>query len=136
MLDGDCSHQPCGSAGPREGQPSHLHQAPPGAEVAPEEDQRQGPHEVELFLECERPEVLERRRPPAGNEVGLMPGDEPPVRDVAERGDEVSPKPRHFLWPKGPDHGSRHEQDHCQGRQQPECPPAVEGTEPDPAGVL
>ena len=136
VLNRDGSHQPRRSAGPRKGERSHLHQPPAGGQVPPEEDQREGPHEVELFLESERPQVLERRRPPAGDEVGLVPDDEPPVRDVAERGDEVSPETRYFLRPEGPDHGSRHEQDHCQGRQQPECPPAVEGTEPDPAGVL
>ena len=52
------------------------------------EDDR--PHDVELLLDRERPEVLERRRPAEGVEVRLLGEDQEPVGRVGERCDDVA----------------------------------------------
>ena len=61
------------------------------AAAGPSHDQEGdgGPHQVELLLDRERPQVLEQRRPPDELEVGRVVEDVPPVVDVEDRRDRV-----------------------------------------------
>ena len=97
---------------------------------APERHER--PHQVELLLDRERPEVAERRRAREEVEVRLARRDEPPVRDVEEAGDAVAAEPSELVGRDLDPGEDRHRDDHeQQGRQQPAGAPAPERQQPD-----
>ena len=86
------SHQNGGQQpqGHRHDQP----RAPPAsAGEAEQEQQYEGPDEIELLLDRQRPRVLERRRRGELGEVRLVGVDQVPVVDVEQRGDPVTPQP-------------------------------------------
>ena len=53
------------------------------------QDEQRREQQVELFLDRERPQVLQQRRSPGLREVRLVQVDLPPVADVQEGGDHV-----------------------------------------------
>ena len=61
------------------------------AREAVEHEERQGPQQVDLLLDRERPEVREGARRRGGVEVGDVPPGVVPVRDVGERCEPVGP---------------------------------------------
>ncbi len=99
------------------------------------EGQQRTPHQVELLLHGERPEVQQRALvPPGGQVVGLL-GDEAPVADRERRREhvvlQVGPPQRH----RQPGTEQCHRAEHDRGRgQQPAGPAGEELAEPDPAG--
>ena len=92
--------------------------APPQQEA---HDER--PDQVELLLDRERPHVPQRRRLRELVEVRLPREDEPPVRDVAERGERVGPDAVELTGRR--EHaGVHHDADHHQ-EQRGEQPPGA-----------
>ena len=96
---------------------------------------RQGPHDVELFLDRERPQVADGRGGRERLEVALAGEDEPPVRDVAQ-GREQVPSKRALgdrVGGRRPDRddGDQHEQ----RGQEPSSPAVPELDEVDVAGA-
>ena len=103
-------------------------------------DHRDRPHQVELLLDREGPQVPERAEGGEGLEVGVAAGDLVPVRGVGPRRQH---RTRHggeagqVAVDQGPD--GRGCDDQCQGRQQaprPACPERPEGDATRPAVLV
>ena len=110
-----------GSGGAQEDRAPHCgaacrHRPAPGQQTR----QEQRPRQVELFLDAERPRVLQRRGCGGLREVVAPSQDHPPVRDVEQRRQPVTAKRPQLLGGQqraGPECNDReHEQE---GRQQP-----------------
>ncbi len=79
----------------------------------------QGPQEVELLLDGQRPQVLEQRRTSYGLEVGLLAEDQVPVGDVPQGRQHVPTQPGHLPWQEHDRVGERDHEDDVEGGQQP-----------------
>ena len=93
----------------------------------------EGPHQIELLLDGQRPQVPEGRRRAELGEVGDVVEDVPPVAHVEDSRRQVAPQ-GHQLAPveqRGPAHG--HEQHDEEGGQEPSRPTDPEMLQPDPA---
>ena len=81
------------------------------ARQAQQQQERRRPHEVELLLDRQRPHMLEWRRRRELREVRLAGGDEPPIGDIADRGERVAAQPLQHVGgrPAGGEHRDRSE---------------------------
>ena len=132
----DHRHPGSGGDGAAEGRRSHQLEAAGGGGPRQQEPDRGRPDEVELLLDGQGPQVLQRRWAARGLEVGLVVDDEPPVRDVAEGGDDVAPHLGHLV---GPEQHQRHggdDEEQAQRREQPPGTPPEEAGKRDGAGAL
>ena len=104
---------------------------------ASQRDEEDGPHEVELLFDRERPGVLQRRgREPLG-EVGRVRGDERPVPDVGHRAHDLAGERREA--PAGDRErrvGADERHEHHEPGQQPACASLVEPPERQAAVML
>ncbi len=119
----------------RAGQRHHHGQHGQGAASAQAQGapRQQRPHDVELLLHRQRPQVLQQRRAAEGLEVRLFGDDLPPVRHVDQRRRDVAHQPRHRVGRQHRRHHGHHG-DHREGRRQQAARPAqVEGAEVDAA---
>jgi len=116
-----------------EGSGDHAEQQAGTAEELHPGGEEQGPEEVELLLDRERPEVAEEGRPLEGIEVGLVAEDEVPVGEVEERGQRVATQlvDPVRLDDRGEDH--RHRDQDSDGGQQPPRPAQPEAAQPQVA---
>jgi len=120
-----------GDRGQRTG--DHAEQQAGAAEELHASGEEQGPEEVELLLDRERPEVAEQARPLEGFEVGLVGEDEVPVGEVEERGQRVATE---LVDPVRLDDRGEHHRQRDQDpdrRQQPPRPAQPEAAEPQVA---
>jgi hypothetical protein len=74
------------------------HQPAPQAGERRQAEEEQGPHQVELLLDRQRPRVAQRRHVEA-REVRLRGEDEPPVGHVEERGQPIAAQPLNSFEP-------------------------------------
>ncbi len=100
-------------------------------------DEQQREHQVELLLDCERPEVLHRRGCGEQRGVRLVAEHEAPVRHIAQRTEPVARQPSGLVsvgdgQAVDRDPGQRDER----GRQDAARPPGPEAAEGDPAAVV
>ena len=133
----------------RQGERDHQHQAEPGPDAPPRvprrpppagqqdpaDEQEQRPHQVELLLDGQRPEVLQHRRGALGREVvGAVDGelDVHRVRRGPERVAGEVPRRQRRLEQVREHAGDDHDRDG--GGEQPADPPGVEAPEADPSG--
>ena len=106
------------------------------ARARPQPEQQRRPHEVELLLDGQRPEVDERARHVAGREVVALGQAEMPV-DAVQRGERGVVADRRVVDAvqqpeRADDHDGEHEH---RGRQQPAHAARVEAREVDAASA-
>ena len=80
--------------------------------------------------------MLERGGAAAGHEVGLVLHDEPPVRHVTDRGEEVSPEPDEVPRPTQRHHADGEGEHRGERGEQPSSPPPVEAGQGDAPRAL
>ncbi len=113
--------------------PGHAGPEAAGPAGLEDHEQEQRPDQVELLLDGQRPQVLERWRRPELGEVRVVRQRLPPVAGVGDRGEQRRPE-RGQLGRL--DHGrgrGHHDEQDRQGRQQPPGPPGPESAQVQPA---
>ena len=126
-------HEECGERGGREDGDRELH-----ARRSPElqrEAEEQRPHQIELLLDRQRPQVLEHRLAAEAREIRLLVEDQVPVGDVAERRDHGPAEFRCLVREEHDDVRARHRDHREQRREQPPRAVEVEAAESEPATV-
>jgi hypothetical protein len=127
----------CGAAGALDVRGLRTRGDEPAHDEHPDGEHEQRPHQVELLLHPEGPEVQHRARSAVGPEVvGGLAG-EAQVGDVDARRHDVAAD--EGVVDAGDHQPRRHrgdDEDEHGGRQQPPSPPGPEGRERDPAGAL
>ena len=118
--------------GQRGGRPGHPGPDPAALAGLEHDDQQQRPHQVELFLDAERPQVLQRVRRPELREVGLVP-DLPPVAGVRHRPEQCLPQRGQLARLDDGRRRGHGDQQHGQRREQPARPPRPERAQPQAA---
>ena len=118
-------------AGPEQADAPPLHQVPRHQH---HRQHHPRPHQVELLLHRQRPQVVERRGRGEPGVVGVVLEDVPPVVDVEPGRDDVAPVPGHERAVERVHPHRHHREHHEQRRQQPSRPSHPEVAELDPPG--
>ena len=106
-----------------------------GNELQPDQ-QQEGPEDVELLLDRQRPEVVERLRRRELGEVGDVMEDQPPVLEVEERAARGLAEVGGLVRADHGHPGHDHDQQHDQRREQAPRPGEPEPREVDPPPSL
>ncbi len=117
-------------------QPGTGHPRPPPAAGAQDRGQDERPDQVELLLDGQGPEVLQRRGRPEHREVRLVTQRLPPVARVGDGGQQAGPQRRQLIWLEHGDRGRDGGQHHRQAGQQPAGPADPEAAQVKPAAVV
>src|SRR5262249_37456206 len=97
--------------------------------------EEQRPHQIELLLDRQGPEVLEHRLTPEAREVRLLMEDEVPVRHVSEGRDDSASELRRFVREEQDDVRARDGDHRDQSREQTARTMEVEAPEPESPAV-
>ena len=95
------------------------------------EQQQPRPHQVELLLDRERPEVVKRKRRREACEVRAVLGDRRPVVEVPECRDHLPSSVRELCRVEEGRPDAHDREHHEQRREQPPCPPQPELAQPE-----
>ena len=102
----------------------------PLAEQGQQPDESEGPEQVELLLDGQRPQVPEQRRPFELVEVGRVIQDQVPVHRVGERREQVAAEPGQLLADE--QHADRSDHDQQGEHRREQAPGPAEPEVPDP----
>ena len=109
-----------GHRGRGRAQPDHHRARPPARAGTQDNGQEERPEQVELLLDGQGPEVLQRRRRAEHREVGLVVQGLPPVARVSDRREQPRPQGRQLIRLEHGDRcRDRHEHDRQAGQEPP-----------------